>query len=352
MHDCRNLYFKASLRLFEATAIIVILVGQSFAQTSSTCALIGVALDPSGAVIPAVEVRIVNLVTQETATTISDNSGRFSFPLLSPGSYEVRARKTGFAPLRTPAIILTVTETHRLELRLSVATAVHNVEVSAETSTVQTDNSALGRAFNETTLTGLPLATRNFAQTASLSPGVVAGVHHAGELGLGGTALSQIANSNDGIFVHGARSYENNWQLDGISISDVQGSGAGSGGIPLPSPDIIQEFKVQTALYDAAYGRYSGANVSVITKSGSSEYHGTVFEFFRNDVLNANDYFLNQTGQPRPTLKQNQFGFVFGGPIKKDRLFLFGSYQGTRQVNGLASGQARVACSASLSAPP
>ena len=113
------------------------------------------------------------------------------------------------------------------------------------------------------------IVTRNFAQIAGLSPGVTVGVYNAGEVGLGGTAVSQIAKSNDGIYANGARSYDNNFQLDGISVSDVQGSGASSGGIPIPNPDTIQEFKVQTALYDAAYGRYGGASVSVITKSGS-----------------------------------------------------------------------------------
>ncbi len=177
-------------------------------------------------------------------------------------------------------------------------------------------------------------------------------MYNAGELGLGGTALSQIAKSNDGIYVHGARSYDNNFQVDGISVSDVQGSAAGSGGIPIPNPDSIQEFKVQTGLYDAGYGRYGGANVSVITKTGSNAFHGTVFEFLRNEVLNANDFFLNQTGQPRPVLKQNQFGFALGGPIKKDKLLFFGSYQGTYQVNGIAAGQSRTACTASFSEPP
>ncbi len=121
---------------------------------------------------------------------------------------------------------------------------------------------------------------------------------------------------------------------------------------PLPNPDAIQEFKVQTGLYDASYGRYGGANISVVTKSGTDSYHGSVFEFFRNDVLNANDYFLNRTGQPRPPLKQNQFGFDVGGPIKRNKLLFFGSYQGTRQVNALASGQARTACTVSLTTPP
>ena len=226
------------------------------------------------------------------------------------------------------------------------------VQVSAKRPNVQTDDAALGRVVDETALHALPLVTRNLAQISALSPGVAAGVFNAGELGLGGMALSQIASSNDGIFVHGARSYDNNWQLDGISVSDVQGSGAGSGGIPIPNPDGLEEFKVQTALYDAAYGRYAGANVSVITKTGTNFYHGTIFEFFRNDVLNANDFFRNQVGQSRPSLKQNQFGFSLGGPIRKDKLFFFGSYQGTRQVNGVAAGQARVGCTSRFISPP
>ena len=115
---------------------------------------------------------------------------------------------------------------------------------------------------------------------------------------------------------------------------------------------MLEEFKVQTGLCDASFGRGVGANVSLITKSGTNEYHGTVFEFWRNDVLNANDFFLNATGQQRPHLKQNQFGFALGGPIKKNKLHFFGSYQGTRQVSGAAAGQARIACTVSLNEPP
>jgi hypothetical protein len=324
----------------------------TFAQTPSTGALTGVTLDRSGDVLGGAAVTMVHQDTSEEGSTTSDQEGRFGFLLLMPGRYQLCASKDQFARTCSPGIDIHVTETRRIELRLQLATVVDQVQVWAGVSLVQTDNSALGRIVNETAVSGLPLVTRNFAQIASLSPGVVSGVSNAGELGFGGTALSQINKSNDGIFVHGARSYDNNWQLDGISVSDVHGNGAGSGGIPVPSPDAIQEFKVQTGLYDAAYGRYAGANVSVITKSGGNDYHGTVFEFFRNDDLNANDFFRNQTGQPRPTLKQNQFGLVLGGPIKKEKLFFFGSYQGTRQINGLAAGQVRIACSASLSEPP
>jgi hypothetical protein len=327
------------------------LAGPSFSQTASTGALTGVALDPSGAVVPGVVVQLTREGGGEKRSATSDKTGRFGFLLLPPGRYQVQASTLDFEMVSLPEINIHVTETLRLELHLRVATLLQHAQVSANPLMVQLDSAALGRVVNESSVSGLPLVTRNFAQIASLSPGVSAGVYNAGELGLGGTALSQIAQSNDGIYVHGARSYDNNYQLDGISVSDVQGSAGGSGGIPIPNPDSIQEFKVQTGLYDAAYGRYGGANVSLITKTGNDDLHGTIFEFLRDELLNANDFFLNRTGQRRPVLKENQFGFTLGGPIKKDELFFFGSYQGTRQVNGIAAGQSRTACTASLSEP-
>ena len=321
-------------------------------QTASTGALAGVALDSSGAELPGVFLRLSNRETDHTESATSDEHGRFSFLLLSPGTYQLQASKTDFNSLNLTEVHIALTETLRLELRLKLAAHLERVLVSSEPLMVQTDSAALGRVVNESLVSELPLVTRNFAQITGLSPGVAVGVYNAGELGLGGTALSQIAKSNDGIFVHGARSYDNNFLIDGISVSDVQGSAGGSGGIPIPNPDSIQEFKVQTGLYDAGYGRYAGANVSLITKTGGNDFHGTVFEFFRNEALNANDFFLKRTEQPRPALKDNQFGFVLGGPIKKEKLLFFSSYQGTRQVNGVAAGQSRIACSASLSQPP
>ncbi len=321
-------------------------------QTASTGALAGVVLDPSGFALPRAAIRLVNQETSEEESTTSDEQGRFGFQFLSPGKYELQASKPSFEPLRDMALNIAVTEVLRIDLHLRLEKLQQSVHVSSDVLMIQTDNSALGREVSESTLTNLPLVTRNYTQIAILSPGVVAGAFNAGELGSGGMPLSQISGSSDGIFVHGGRSYDNNYQLDGISVTDVQGSGSSSGGLPIPNPDSIYEFKVQTALYDASYGRYGGANISVITKTGGNAYHGTFFEFFRNDVLNANDFFLNSTSQPRPDLKQNQFGATLGGPILKDKLFFFASYQGTRQVNGLAAGQARIACTASVNMPP
>ena len=338
--------------LLTVAFFVIILCSAALAQTAATGALVGKLLDPSGAVISSAEIQVINRETGDTDSATSDKDGSFHFLLLAPGIYELKVSKTGFALQHVDDLNVPVTETIRIELHLRLATVSGSVEVSSEAPMVQTDTVALGRVVNQTAVTGLPLVTRNFAQIAALSPGVITGVSNAGELGAGGTALSQIDKSTDGLFVHGARSYDNNFQLDGISVSDVQGSAIASGGVPIPNPDAIQEFKVQTGLYDASYGRYGGANISVITKSGSDSYHGSLFEFFRNDVLNADDYFLNRTGQPRPALKQNQFGFDIGGPILRKKLFFFGSYQGTRQINGVASGQARTSCTVSLTTPP
>jgi Carboxypeptidase regulatory-like domain len=338
--------------LLMALTAALLCSGDIYSQTASTGALTGVTLDPSGAVLPGVTLHLRNENGPEAKSATSDNGGRFAFFLLPPGRYEVQAARIDFKPLSQREIPVHVTETLRLELHLELATRIEHVQVSSNPQMVQLDTSALGRVVDKDTVSGLPLVTRNFTQIAGLSPGVAAGVYNAGELGTGATAQSQIGKSNDGIFVHGSRSYDNNWQLDGISVSDVQGSGSISGGIPIPNPDTLEEFKAQTGIYDAAFGRGAGANVSVITKSGTNHFHGTVFEYWRNNILNANDFFLNKTGQQRPNLKQNQFGFVLGGPIRKDKLFFLASYQGTRQVNGAAAGQARIACTVTLIEPP
>jgi len=338
-----------------ASVIVVITLALSYdvrCQTASTGALAGTSFDASGAVLPGVSIRSTRAGSGETRSTTSDAEGRFGILLLSPGTYDLKADKSNFEPLALRNLHIAVTETLRIDVHLQVARRIERVDVSASSATVQTDTSALGRVLSQPAITALPLVTRNFTQITGLSPGVNVGVYNAGELGNGATALSQVGTSNDGVFVHGSRSYDNNWQLDGVSVSDVIGSGAASGGIPIPNPDTLQEFKVQTGLYDASFGRAAGANISVITKTGGNDYHGAIFEFLRNNVLNANDFFLNQTGQSRPDLKQNQFGFTFGGPIKKDRVTFFTSYQGMRQINGLASGQARIGCAASVSEPP
>ena len=185
----------------------------------------------------------------------------------------------------------------------------------------------------------MPLSSRNYTQILGLEAGASSNGTNATALGKGTVDMAVNGNGTD----------QNNFQMDGISVVNAFGAGVARDcgiyvGIPIPNPDAIQEFKVQTSTYDASYGRNPGANVNVVTKSGTNAFHGTLFEFFRNSDLDANDFFYNRDNPASKTtkqvLKQNQFGGSFGGPIKKDKLFFFGSYQGTRQRNGIAPGGA------------
>ncbi len=181
------------------------------------------------------------------------------------------------------------------------------------------------------TIREVPLTNRNYTQVLTLSAGVAGDVNNAASLGKG----------TQDVYVNGASSISNNFHMDGADINNFGSGRAGDfvqqAGIAIPNPDSLQEFKIQTTNYDAGFGRDAGANVDVITKSGTNDFHGAVWEFFRNDVLNANDTFLKIGGQKRAVMKQNQFGGSIGGPIMKDKLFFFGTYQGTRQVNGLSA---------------
>src|SRR6516162_7362442 len=322
------------------------------AQTASTGALIGVVLDASGRGIPQALIQAENQDLPLTRATHTDDEGRFVLPLLSPGIYRVTVQKAGLSQGEPLSVKVTVTESVRLSIPMKVAGGTQIIEVRGDPSALQSDTTALGREVDAHTTVTLPLATRNFTQIVSLSPGVLTGVNNAGELGAGSGGMAQISPTTDGIFVHGSRSYDNAYEYDGVPVSDLQASGTASGGVPIPNPDTIQEFKVQTGLYGVSYGERAGGSVSLVTKSGTSIFHGSVFEFFRNEALNANDYFLKRAGQPRPELDQNQFGFTIGGPIQRDRMYFFGSYQGTRQSDGLTTGQARIACSSTVALPP
>ncbi len=320
------------------------------AQSASTGALAGSVSDSSGAVVVGAEVTSINEASGETKTVTTQDTGRYTIPLLPPGTYRVQAKKNGFKVSEESGIQINVAETTRLDIEMIVGELTQNVTVEAAPTMVQTDSSTLGRVVDEQAMEGLPLVTRNYTQIIGLSPGVEAPVNNATDLGRGGGGISPTQTTS-GLFVHGARSYDNNFQMDGISVNDNESTGGSSGGVPIPNSDTIEEFKVQTGLYDASFGHNAGANVDVITKGGGNKFHGSLFEFFRNEHLNANNFFFNATGQPRPILRQNQFGYTLGGPIVKDKLLFFSSYQGTRQLNG-ASTSINTTCAASVFLPP
>ncbi len=312
--------------------LIFLMAGLVTAQTPGTGAVSGQIFDSSGAVIPNARVTVVNEATDLSRTATTTSEGLFRLPLLAPGNYSLTVESEHFQPRTLRSIHVTVTETAVVDVTLAVKTPTPTkIEVSATPELAQTETSALGRVTDEQTIVSLPLANRNFSQILALNPGVVVELPDAGALG----------NNNQNVAADGAKPTSNNFQFNGVdanNLSENSASGFGAEiGIAIPSPDTIEEFKVQTGMFDAGYGRGAGANVDIVSKTGSNRFHGRAWEFFRNDALNANDFFLKRSGQPRPDLKQNQFGGAIGGPIVRDKTFFFAEYQGTIQRNGVSS---------------
>ncbi len=284
-------------------------------------------LDPSGAVVAGADVRIVNQDTGALTRTVkTDQDGSFTAQLLPVATYTVTVQAPGFTEGNFSKIAVRVTETTRMSAQLRTQAVQQKIEVQAQVQAVETSAATTGQAIEAQTIRDLPLATQNFQQLLSLSSGAQSELNASAQLGRG----------NARIFVNGQREDNNNYLIEGISATDYNVAQATN--VPLPNPDVVGEFKVQTSLYDASQGRNGGGNVNAILKSGTRNFHGDVYEFFRNDVLNANEYFLNRAGQSRPSVKQNIFGGSFGGPMGRDaRLgYFFVNYQSTRQRSGLS----------------
>src|SRR2546425_13142189 len=273
---------RAVLSVVAALTIAAWMAPLGFAQTSSTGALTGITTDPSRAVIPGVEETMTNEATREVRTAVSNENGNYSFGLLTPGSYRLEAALPGFKTAVRSGIRISVTETTRLDVQLEVGAVAETVTVEAAPEMVQRESSALGRVLGQQAVVSLPLVSRNFTQILALSPGITTDVTNAGEIGRGSGGIS-IGKTT----VNGSRTSDHNYQIDGLDANDFQQSGGGlTPGAPVPNPDTIQEFKAQTGLADASFGRNAGASVNIITKSGTNDFPGTLFEFFRNEALN------------------------------------------------------------------
>ncbi len=329
--------FKIASGLLVCLLALFICVSPALAQSASTGALAGTVTDPSGAVISGATVTATSLATGQTRTATTDANGLYKFSLLPPGNYSVNFSAKGFKTIEVPSTTVNVTETVELNRGLEIGAQTQEVTVSSTAVTLQTENATVGGLVSGATVTNLPLSTRNFTQVIDLSPGVTANVATA----------TAVGNGTMDINVNGSGSDQNTYMMDGVVTTNYGSGGAAQSGsyagIPIPNPDSIQEFKVQTSQYDAAYGQNPGANVNVVTKSGTNQFHGSAWEFNRNNIFDANDFFYkfselsNKLPNKPPTVKQNQFGGTFGGPIIKDKFFAFGSYQGTRQLNGIGS---------------
>jgi hypothetical protein len=317
--------------------------GPVLAQTAATGALTGTVTDSSGAVVPNVAVTLTSRDTGQVRTATTGPDGTYRFSLLPPAGYRIAFAASGFKTVEVPSVDVAVTETPVFNQALEVGAQAEQVTVEANAEALQTATSSLGTVVESKDATALPLTTRNYTNLLGLSAGVNSAVPNATALGRGNMEFA----------VNGASTAQNTFLMDGVSIVNNASAGVATESsqyatFGVPNPDTLAEFKIQTSLYDAGSGRNPGANVNVITKSGTNEFHGTAFEFFRNTDLNANDFFRNrtcgvtpaqcaQTGGAKLVFNQNQWGGVLGGPIKKDKLFFFTSYQQTWQKNGIAS---------------
>src|SRR5438309_1852649 len=313
--------------------VVLVLVGTltstgAYGQGGATGAISGAVVDTTGGSVAEAEVQILDTRTESLVRKVSTNAdGSFVVPLLPPGIYAVVVNKSGFAQAKASGIEVRVTETTKVTISLKPGAVTEKVEISAEITSVETTSAATGQSLGTETVRELPLATQNYQQLLTLSSGAQSELNASAQLGRG----------NVRVIVNGQREDNNNYLIEGISATDYNVAQATY--VPLPNPDVIQEFKVQTSLYDASQGRNGGGNVNAILKSGTRQLHGDAYEFFRNDVLNANEYFLNRQGQPRPAVKQNIFGGSLGGPVVKENYgFFFVNYQGTRQRSGLSPG--------------
>src|SRR6202046_337913 len=324
--------FLSGQRRIVFTLLILLITAQiALSQTSTTGAIRGTVTDSQGAIITSGTVTITSQGTSAVRTAVTDKDGQYLVGLLPPGLYSVTIAAPGFKTENPGAITVTVTETTRVDAKLVLGSQSETVEVTSAAPALQVENATLGTVVGGSVFKELPLTNRNYTQVLTMSAGITGDLNNAATLG----------KASPDVYVNGASSISNNFHMDGADINNFGSGRAGDfvqqAGIPIPSPDALQEFKIQTTNYDAGFGRDAGANVDVVTKTGTNQFHGAVWEFFRNDIFNSNDTFLKIAGQRRPAMKQNQFGGTLGGPIIKDKFFFFGTYQGTRQVNGLSS---------------
>ena len=278
-------------------------------QSATTGALAGTVRDAAGTALPNVQITLTDAATNQVQTSITGTDGGYRFSLLVPGDYEARFSYPGFKTARLAKVVVSVSEVPILDAILDPGEPSEETECRCHFGTV---TSSTGVLVDAKTITAVPLTTRNFTQVLSMSSGSAADVNNAGTLGRGTRNVNVNGNTSAGAY-----------SLDGAFAPSA-----------VPNPDAISELKIHTSQYDAIYGAQVPSTV-LITKSGEKDFHGDVWEFVRNDIFNANTFFLNSTGQPRSHLKQNQFGATLGGPALRKKLFFFTSYQGTRQVNGL-----------------
>ncbi|HEV8130660.1 MAG TPA: carboxypeptidase regulatory-like domain-containing protein [Acidobacteriota bacterium] len=311
---------KRQLRRFVLVAVCLPLLSALLNAQATTGTILGIITDPSGAVIPGVEVTAVNLGTNFTRTAPTNEEGQYTIRLLPVGEYRVEVALPGFRKFVQSGVILEVNRNARVDAVLQVGEQSEVVNVTGDAPLVETTTPALGQTVNQQDIQNLPLVNRDIYSLLDLTAGVDSTSEATDNFGapMRVTLINGSSNAGAGSV---------NYSLDG----GINASGLRNTGNSAPNPDAVQEFRVITNSYSAEYGRFAGGVVDVITKSGTNRWHGSLFEFIRNEKLNANRWLPGDTQLSKEPLKRNQFGGTVGGPIVRDRTFFFASYSGLRQ---------------------
>jgi hypothetical protein len=304
---------------------ICLVASASLVFGQATSRLTGTVLDRSGAAVPAAEITVVSVDTGNERKVLSGDTGDYAVPFLAPGDYTVTASRAGFRQVKREGVRLEVNQTARVDFALEVGAVTETVQVTGAVPLIDSDTSSIGQVIETKAIEDLPLNGRNFVQLAILGPGVVGVGFAAKGTIMSGTRPDDLRPGSE-LFSNGNRENSNNFLMDGIDNNERL-----TLSITLrPSVEAVREFKIQTNMFAADQGRNSGATVNVITKSGSNEWHGSAYEFVRNDKLDARNYFA-PLNFPKPAYRQNQFGGAVGGRIVPNKLFFFGNYEGFRR---------------------
>src|SRR5271156_5940531 len=301
----------------------------------------GVVKDPSGSVIATAHVTVKETTTGLFYKTRTDSKGYYTFPLLPVGHYELDVQASGFSAYERKDIVLDTNASLELDASLQVGGVAQSVSVNDNTLHVETTSTQLGQVITGRQMTAVPLDGRSYTDLLSLQAGVVpqTAITDTTVQDVGATVLNPSGTLNPGnLSVNGQREFANYFSVNGADVEEDVNAGTAV----IPNLDAIDEFRIITSNFDAEYGEFSGGQINVITKSGSNGFHGDAFNFLRNTDVDARNYFSPTRG----AFRQNQFGGTAGGPIRHDKAFFFADYQGTRQAQGIDTGNISVPSSA------
>src|SRR4029079_3843944 len=313
-------------RLVIGVALLFGLLPRSVAAQAVSGTIVGTVTDASGGVVAGAKVTLTNEGTQYTRTITSDTNGEYVAAQLPTGTYTVLAEMSGFKATALSGVEVGVDSRVKMDVKLEVGQMTESVKIEASTPLLQTSSSELGTTVHSEAIKALPLNGRNFVNLTRTIPGVLRGIPGANIDGAG--SLAWLASAS--FSANGNRPRDNNYMLDGVDNNETGLQTV----VIFPSPDALDEFKMQTSTYSAEFGRSLGGVVNLQIKSGSNVYHGSGFEFLRNDAFDANNFFNNKNHRQKPNFSQNQFGGTFGGPIFKHKTSCFGDYQGQRSTQG------------------